>query len=164
MVDLLAVMIVMVVVNQIIYIHPQNAGINLAYDSVGVQNASCFGVCDGKLYWLPSNVGPGSVPPFTYIWRDDAGNIMRVDSLGSSQYNGAPSHVATYTNRCAGQYTLRSLITMEIHYLHICLQEPDVMTVNLGPDFIMDCGDDTVLVKSNWRNLTNDTTLINSLF
>ena len=26
--------------------------------------------------------------------------------MGSSQYNGAPSHVATYTNRCAGFYTL----------------------------------------------------------
>ena len=61
----------------------------ITYDSVGVQNfPSCFGVCDGKLYW-PLNVGPGSVPPFTYIWRDDAGNVIRVDSLGSSQYNGA---------------------------------------------------------------------------
>ena len=109
--------------SEIIYIHPQNAGINLAYDSVGVQNASCFGVCDGKLYWLPLNVGPGSVPPFTYIWRDDAGNIMRVDSLGSSQYNGAPSHVATLTlTDVRDSIHLRSLITMEIHYLHICLQ------------------------------------------
>ena len=38
------------------------------------------------------------------------------------------------------------------------------MTVNLGPDF-MDCGDDTVLVPNpTGGNLTNDTTLINSLF
>ena len=151
--------------SQIIYIHPQNAGINLAYDSVGVQNASCFGVCDGKLYWLPSNVGPGSVPPFTYIWRDDAGNIMRVDSLGSSQYNGAPSHVATYTNRCAGQYTIEVIdyYGNSLPPYLFTIAEPDVMTVNLGPDFVMDCGDDTVLVANpTGGNLTNDTTLINS--
>ena len=117
------------------------------------------------MYWLPLNVGPGSVPPFTYIWRDDAGNIMRVDSLGSSQYNGAPSHVATYTNRCAGQYTLEVIdyYGNSLPPYLFTIAEPDVMTVNLGPDFIMDCGNDTVLVANpSGGNLTNDTTLINS--
>ena len=52
---------------------------------------------------------------------------------------------------------------MEIHYLiFVYNSEPDVMTVNLGPDFVMDCGDDTVLVINPNGNLTNDTTLINS--
>ena len=148
-----------------VYIHPENSGVNLAFDSVGVQDASCFGVCDGKLYWLPLNVGPGSVPPFTYIWRDDAGNIMRVDSLGSSQYNGAPSHVATYTNRCAGQYTIEvfDYYGNSLPPYLFTIAEPDVMTVDLGPDIIMDCGEDTVLVANpSGGNLTSDTTLINS--
>ena len=62
------------------------------------------------------DVGPSSVAPFTYIWIDvdgsmpglNPGDTMRVDSVNSpsGQYNGAPSHVATYTNRCAGTYNL----------------------------------------------------------
>ena len=62
-------LIVMVVVNHKLYTF-----IHKWYKSYMTQLVfkccSCFGVCDGKLYWF-LNVGPGSVPPFTYIWRDD---------------------------------------------------------------------------------------------
>ena len=38
---------------QTVYIHPNNAGANLAVDSVGVDHVSCYGACDGRLYMLP---------------------------------------------------------------------------------------------------------------
>jgi hypothetical protein len=150
-----------------VYIHPENAGVNLAADSIAVEDASCFGVCDGKLYWLPLNVGPGSVAPFTYIWRDDAGNIMRIDSLGSSQYNGAPSHVATYTNRCAGTYNLFAFDYYGNPFpsgpITFTVNQPDSIGVDLGPDIVIDCGEDTVLTAHAFGgNITNDTTLVNS--
>jgi len=146
-----------------VYIHPENAGANLAMDSIGVQNASCFGLCDGKMYMRPLNIGPGSVAPFTYIWRDDAGNIMKVDSLGSVWYN--PSHVATYVNRCAGQYTLEMFdyYGNSLPPYLFTIDQPDTMLVNLGLDIIMDCGEDTILTAfPTGGNLTNDTTLINT--
>ena len=149
-----------------VYIHPNNAGSNLAVDSAGVQDASCFGICDGKLYMLPLNVGPGSVAPFTYIWRDATTNsILRIDSNGSSQYNGAPSHVATYTNRCAGFYTLEifDYYGNSLPPIDFTVNQPDSMYVDLGPDIIIDCGEDTVLTAIAFGgNQTRDTTLINS--
>ncbi|MDC0201950.1 gliding motility-associated C-terminal domain-containing protein, partial [Flavobacteriales bacterium] len=151
---------------QTVYIHPNNAGANLAVDSVGVQDASCFGLCDGKLYMLPLNVGPGSVAPFIYTWRDAiTGIIMRVDSNGSSQYNGAPSHVATYTNRCAGFYTLEieDAYGNTLPPIDFTIEQPDSMYVDLGPDIVIDCGEDTVLTAVPvGGNQTNDTTLVNS--
>ena len=151
---------------QTVYIHPNNAGANLAVDSVGVEDASCFGVCDGKLYMLPLNVGPGSVAPFTYTWRDATTNsILRIDSNGSSQYNGAPSHVATYTNRCPGSYTLEieDAYGNTLPPVEFTIAQPDSMYVDLGPDIVMDCGEDTVLTAFTvGGNITNDTTLVNS--
>ena len=150
--------------NQItVYIHPKNSGDSLAIDSVGVENASCFGLCDGKMYMRPLNIGPGSVAPFTYIWRDNAGNILKVDSLGSVWYN--PSHVATYVNRCAGFYTLEifDYYGNSLPVIDFTVSQPDSMYVNLGPDIVIDCGEDTVLTAVPvGGNLTNDTTLVNS--
>ena len=65
---------------------------------------SCFGVCDGKLYWLPLNVG---LDLFLHllIYGEMMGNIMRVDSLDLLNIRKPISRELTYTNRC-GQYTL----------------------------------------------------------
>ena len=149
-----------------VYIHPQNSGANLAVDSVGVEDASCYGLCDGKLFMLPFDVGPSSVPPFTYVWRNaTTGVIMRVDSLGSSQYNGAPSHVATYTNRCAGFYTLEitDYYGNSLPPIDFTVNQPDSISVDIGQDIILDCGEDTVLTASaTGGNRTRDTTLINT--
>ena len=151
---------------QTVYIHPNNAGANLAVDSVGVQDASCYGLCDGKLYMLPYDVGPSSVPPFTYVWTNAVtGVVMRVDSLGSSQYNGPPSHVATYTNRCAGFYTLQiyDYYGNSLPPIDFTVNQPDSIFVDLGLDIVLDCGEDTVLTANAvGGNQTNDTTLINT--
>ena len=112
-------------------------------------NASCFGLCDGKLYMLPLNVGPGSVAPFTYIWTNSTCRCNYEDEIriGSSQYNGAPSHVATYTNRCAGFYTLEIFDAYgnSLPPIDFTVSQPDSMYVDLGPDIVIDCGEDTVL-------------------
>jgi hypothetical protein len=43
------------------------------------------------------------------------------------------------------------------------VNQPDSMSVDLGPDIVIDCGEDTVLTAiANGGNQTRDTTLINS--
>ena len=84
---------------------------------------------------LPYDVGPSSVPPFTYVWTNAVtGVVMRVDSLGSSQYNGPPSHVATYTNRCAGFYTLQvyDYYGNSLPPIDFTVNQPDSIFVDLG--------------------------------
>ena len=151
---------------EIIYIHPNNAGANLAVDSFGVIDASCFGLCDGELFMYPYDIGPSSVPPFTYIWRDAiTGNVMRIDSLGSPFYNGSPLHEATYSNVCAGFYTLEifDYYGNSLPPVDFTVNQPDSMYVDLGLDIVIDCGEDTVLTALAFGgNKTRDTTLVNS--
>ena len=145
------------------YLHPQNAGDSLRIDSSNVTDVTCFGDCDGKIFAKPYNIGTVTVPPFTYVWRDANGNVLKVDSLGSPWYN--PSHVATWTLRCAGIYTLEvfDYYGNTGPLIDFVVGTPDSMYVDLGPDFVIPCGEDTVL-KANpiGGNLTNDTTLINT--
>ena len=150
--------------NQVtVFLHPQNSGIGFDLDSTSVTAVTCYGDCDGKLFMKTTTLGTLSVPPFTYIWKDITGTILKIDSLGSPWYN--PSHVATYVNRCAGVYTLEvfDFYGNYIPPIEFVVETPDSMSVNLGPDFTIDCGEDTVLTAfPTGGNLTNDTTLVNT--
>ena len=165
--------------SDIIYVHPNNASANLSVDSVGIDHVSCYGACDGRLYMKPYDVGPSSVASFVYIWIDvdgsmpglNPGDTMRVDSVNSpsGQYNGAPSHVATYTNRCAGTYNLFAFdyygnpFPSGFFPITFTVNQPDSIGIDLGPDIIIDCGEDTVLSAQAFGGTkTNDTTLVNS--
>lgn len=147
-----------------VYIHPQNAGDSLKIDSYTITHPTCYGDCDGKLWAQMYNVGTYSVPPFVYVWTDIAtGNVLKIDSLGSPWYN--PSHVATYTNRCSGVYSLMAYdyygnSIASVHEFP-ALVDPDSISVQLGPDIVIDCGEDTLLSSSVFGgNTLNDTVLI----
>ncbi len=74
--------------NQVtVFLHPQNSGIGFALDSTSVTAVTCYGDCDGKLFMKTTTLGTLSVPPFTYIWKDITGTILRIDSLGSPWYD-----------------------------------------------------------------------------
>ena len=165
--------------NQTVFIHPNNAAANLGVDSFGVDHVSCYGSCDGRLYMAPLNVGPGSVAPFTYVWIDvdgsmpglNPGDTMRVDDAYNNPiwYTGAPSHVATYTNRCIGTYHLFAFDYYGNPFpsgsfpITFTVNQPDSISIDLGADIVMDCGEDTVLTAiAVGGNKTNDTTLVNS--
>ena len=107
-----------------------------------------------------------SIPPFTYYWFNSNGDTLKVDSLGSVWYN--PSHVATYTNRCAGNYELHAYdfynngpVTAQYS-----LTEPNDIIISNGYNqpLLIECGRDTVLeVAVTGGNLTNDTILLNDV-
>lgn len=150
----------------IVYVHPQNAGDSLMIDSSSITHPTCYGDCDGKLWARMYGVGTYSVPPFTFVWRDLAtGAIIKTDSLGSPWYN--PSHVATYTNRCSGVYSIMAYdyygnsISSVLEFP--ALIDPDSIYVQLGADIIIDCGEDTLLTSiAVGGNTLNDTTLIDT--
>jgi len=149
-----------------VYVHPQNAGDSLMIDSSSITHPTCYGDCDGKLWARMYGVGTYSVPPFTFVWRDLAtGAIIKTDSLGSPWYN--PSHVATYTNRCAGVYSIMAYdyygnsISSVLEFP--LLVDPDSIYVQLGADIVIDCGEDTLLSSIvTGGNTLNDTALINT--
>jgi hypothetical protein len=94
-------------VSEIIYLNPTNQSSLFGIDSTQGTNPTCYGSCDGKLFAKMFDVGIHSIPPFTFYWMNKlTGDTLKVDSLGSAWYN--PSHVATYTNRCPGEYELHA--------------------------------------------------------
>ena len=161
-----------------VYVHPQNAGDSLSLDTISVVHPTCFGSCDGKLWARVYGVGTLAVPPFIFEWYSvdpSTGNqtLIRIDSLGSPWYS--PSHIATHTNLCEGVYILKSfdfygnpfpdtefVDPIEFPY---GVKDPDSLYVQLGPDFVIPCGEDTVLsidTLVGGTSLTNDTLLIST--
>ncbi len=161
-----------------VYVHPQNAGDSLSFDTISVVQPTCFGSCDGKLWAHVYGIGPFAVPPFIFEWYSvdpPTGNqtLIRIDSLGSPWYS--PSHIATHTNLCEGVYILKSfdfygnafpdtefVDPIEFPY---GVKDPDSLYVQLSPDFVIPCGEDTVLsivTLVGGTSLTNDTLLIST--
>ena len=164
----------------IVYVHPKNADANLSIDTFYAIDVDCHDSTDGKLYMRPFDVGRSSVPSFTYVWIDvlgtnidpltgvlyNPGDTMRVDSFGSSQYNGAPSHVATYTNRAPGTYHLHAYDFYDNPFpgnpITFIVNAPDSLYIqDLGIGIEMDCGEDTILnAVAIGGNITNDTNYV----
>jgi len=148
-----------------VYVHPQNAGDSLHFDTISIIHPTCFGSCDGKLWAHVYGIGPYAVPPFIFEWYDlVTGALLKTDSLGSPWYN--PSHIATYTNRCAGVYRVQAYDYYGNAFPDTEFPElidPDSIYVQLGPDFVIPCGEDTVLTSVVvGGNTLNDTALINT--
>ena len=161
-----------------VYVHPQNSGDSLSFDTISVVQPTCFESCDGKLWAHVYGIGPFAVPPFIFEWYSvdpSTGNqtLIRIDSLGSPWYS--PSHIATHTNLCEGVYILKSfdfygnafpdtefVDPIEFPY---GVKDPDSLYVQLSPDFVIPCGEDTVLsidTLVGGTSLTNDTLLIST--
>ena len=154
-------------VSEIIYLNPTNPSSLFGIDSTQGTNPTCYGSCDGKLFAKMFDVGIHSVPPFTFYWMNKlTGDTLKVDSLGSAWYN--PSHVATYTNRCPGEYELHAYDFYNngpVIYRgpKFILNEPtEIVITNPFPNPVMvQCGNDTILSNDvNGGNLTNDTILV----
>ena len=144
-----------------LYLDPDNSASQLSIDSISVTNPRCFDDCDGKLFAKMYGVGTYSVPPFTFYWLNaTTGDTLKVDSLGSAWYN--PAHVATYTNRCAGDYELHAYDYYDRGptTAQFTLTNPDQISVYTygGEPLEIECGKDTVLVSQVFGgNRTNDT-------
>ena len=153
-------------VSNTLFLDPQNVSPQFNIDSISETNPSCFADCNGRLFAKMFDVGIHSVPPFTYYWFNSNGDTLKVDSLGSVWYN--PSHVATYTNRCAGSYELHAYdfynngpVTAQYS-----LVEPNDIIISdaYNQPLLIECGEDTVLeVAVTGGNLTNDTILLNDI-
>ncbi len=156
----------------IVYVHPKNAGDSLVIDTLSVIHPTCFESCDGKLWAHILGVGTFAVPPFTFKWYNLlTGALLKTDSCiyDSLSLSWAcspwysPSHVGTYTNRCAGVYGLsvydyygNSFADQEFIVI-----DPLPVEIELGPDIVLPCGEDTVLsVSPSGGNIINDTILI----
>ena len=128
-----------------LYVYPDStmASFETFYVS---QHETCFGFEDGKIF---ASMSDSAIPPFTFYWMDATGDTIRTDCMGCpppSNYN--PSHVATHTNLSPGNYSLSvsdalgnygDLIDL------IVINPADSIYVQLGPDFVIPCGEDTVL-------------------
>ena len=111
--------------------------------------------------YLPrcNGVGTYSVPPVHLLLNATTGDTLKVDSLGSAWYN--PAHVATYTNRCAGDYELHAYDYYDRGpaTAQFTLTNPDQISVYITEESHLKLsGEDTVLVSQVFGgNRTNDT-------
>ena len=153
-------------VSNTLFLDPQNVSPQFNIDSISEINPSCFGDCNGRLFAKMFDVGIHSIPPFTYYWFNSNGDTLKVDSLGSVWYN--PSHVATYTNRCAGNYELHAYDFYNngpVTAQYSLVEPNDIIISNAyNQPLLIECGKDTVLeVAVTGGNLTNDTILLNDV-
>ena len=139
-----------------LYLDPDNSASQLSIDSISVTNPRCFDDCDGKLFAKMYGVGTYSVPPFTFYWLNaTTGDTLKVDSLGSAWYN--PAHVATYTNRCAGDYELHAYDYYDRGptTAQFTLTNPDQISVYTygGEPLEIECGKTSCLEKVMFRDV-----------
>ncbi len=146
-----------------VYIHPEHSGDSLRVDSSHVTHVTCFGDCDGQLWAQLDSVGTNAIPPFTFEWKNAAGTIIRTDVITSPSYN--IDHSAKYSSICAGDYslTITDFYNNTIDFTFPTLTEPLALTLDLGPDFTIDCGEDTLLTATPvGGNTSNDTILFST--
>lgn len=161
-------------VDTIVYVHPKNAGDSLFFESISVIQPTCFQSCDAFLVASISGVGTLAVPPFTFKWYNLlTGVLLKTDSCSydslSMSFVCSPfyntDHVGRFNNRCAGVYSLQAYDYYGNAFSdqEFVVIDPDSIYVQLVPDFVIPCGEDTVLSSLVvGGNTLNDTLLIST--
>ena len=148
----------------IIYIDPLNPDQTLDTLSSVFSQTSCFGYCDGSIFIEMEDVGNSSIPPFTYVFLDFSDTTQTYDTItiGHPYYN-QNTHTLDYLNLCAGAYQIQTFD----YYINPgpvvegVVSQPDDIIVDLGSDFVLRCGEDTVIAADvSGGNILNDTILI----
>ena len=145
------------------YVHPKHAADSLRIDSSSTVNVTCFNGNDGVLMAQLDSIGIYAIPPFTFQWKNAVGVVIRTDVVGSANYNS--SHLAKYSGLGAGDYslTVTDFYNNSFNFFFPTITEPLLLTVDLGPNFIIDCGEDTVLSSLvSGGNMSSDTVLIST--
>ena len=147
----------------IIYLDPVNPDGTIAIANTDSISPTCFGYCDGAYFLEMYDVGNSSVPPFEYYWLQyPTLDTIRVDSLGSPNYDPI-THNASIQDLCSGAYSLHIYDYYGNGPLinEWQLFDPLPVQVDLELDFVIDCGQDTVIGSDpTGGNIANDTILI----
>jgi len=147
----------------IIYLDPLNPEQTLDTALSIFNQTTCFGYCDGSIFIEMEDVGNSSVPPFTYVLMDFSNfGVYDTITLGHPYYS-ANTHSLNYINLCAGAYQIQ---TFDYYgntgpVVEGIVAEPAQVQVDLGPDFVLRCGEDTVIAgDAAGGNILNDTILV----
>ena len=159
-----------------IYVHPRNARDSLQFNNAFWINPTCFDSCDGSIFAPVDSVGAYAAGPFTFKWYDKLTSpptLLKTDSCVydaiSMSFICSPFYspnIATFNNRCNGVYGLVAYDYYGNQFpdIEFVVEEPDSMYVQTADDFVIDCGEDSILnsLVSGGTSITNDTVFINT--